>query len=134
VADLAVRVAADSLGGVAMAQLAAAFVVAVVSSELRAVEGCKQAAAAHLPGDGGERILRTGRTMRSVLRRIGRAGASAAISVAHQHAPDPIDGDVVEVEQVAARIGAALVPDAAALDRVRRRRVDGGPGATAVVG
>src|SRR5207245_3806479 len=97
VADLAVRVAADSLGGVAMAQLAATFVVTVVPAELRAVEDCKQAAAAHLARDSGERILRAGRTLSGVLRAVVYAVAGAAVGVADQHAPDTVDGDVVDV-------------------------------------
>src|SRR5207245_8776562 len=44
------------------------------------------------------------------------------------------DLDVVEIQQIATGIAASLVPDAATLNRIRRRRVGGGPRTSAVVG
>src|SRR5438132_13674831 len=108
---VAVRVAAHSAGGVALTELAAALVVAVVAAELRAVEGGEEPAPAHLARDGGERILRGSRARGSALCGIVHTGTGAAVGVSDQPAPDPLDGDLVEVEQVAALVGAASVPD-----------------------
>src|SRR5207237_7889027 len=44
-----------------------------------------------------------------------------------------IDVHVVEVEQVPARVRSAAGPDAAQLHRIARRRVDRGPGVSAVI-
>src|SRR6266481_1760894 len=130
---ITVLVAADTARRITITKLAATFVVAAPGAELRAVERGKQASAAHLPRDGGQRILGTGRAGGGVLRGIVHTRACAAIGVAHEYAPKLVHCDVVEVEQVSTRIAAALVPNAAALHGVGWCRVGGGPGATAVV-
>src|SRR5439155_21892226 len=108
-------------------------VVAVARAELRAVKGCKQATATHLPRDGSQRILRGGRTVGCILRLIRYAGAGTAIGITDQHPPELINRNVVEVEQVAAGIAPALVPDAATLYRVCGSGVGSGPGSAAIV-
>jgi hypothetical protein len=66
-------------------------------------------------------------------RRIREVDVPAAVGVGDEHATLRVDRGVVEVEQVAARVRAAAVPDATALDGVAGRRVDRGPGLAAVV-
>src|SRR5206468_713838 len=119
---------------IAVAQRPASLEVARAGAELRAVERLEQPAAADLARDRGERILRAGGTRRRILSRIGDAGAGAAVGVANENAPGPVDSNVVEVEQIAARIAAALIPDAAALHRIGRRRIGGRPALSAVIG
>src|SRR5712692_6616 len=128
VMSITVLVAADTACRVTITKLAAPFDVAGLGAELRAVEGCKQAASSHLPRDRGQRILRTGGAGGGVLRGIVHARACAAIGVAHHYAPRLVHSDVVEVQQVAARVAPALVPNAAALHGVGWCRVGGGPG------
>src|SRR5258708_32085706 len=113
--SVAVWTAADTACRVTVAKLAAAFDVASLGAELRAVEGGKQSSAAHLPRDRGQRVLRSGRARGGVLRSIVHARARAAVRVAHHHAPKLVHGDVVEVEQVSTPISAPLGPNAAAL-------------------
>src|SRR5512140_1124718 len=120
---ITVLVAADTACRIAITKLAATYVVAALGPELRPVEGGKQSSAAHLPRDRGQCVLRTGWTSGGVLRGVIHARARAAVGVAHQYAPNFVHGDVVEVEQVATRVAAALVPNAAALHGVGRCRV-----------
>jgi hypothetical protein len=112
---VAIRAAVDAACGIAKAQFAASFVVSAARAELRTVKRGKESAAAGLPCNGSECVLRGGWSSTGVLRWISYAGSCAAIRKANQHAAELIDGDVVKVEQVAAWITAALVPDAAAL-------------------
>src|SRR6266404_5619428 len=131
---IAVRVAGDSRGGVAIAELAAANVVAGVGAGLRAVENFEETASANLARDGGEGVLRGGGAGCGVLRGVGDAGAGTAVGVANEDAAGFVHRDVVEVEQIAARIAAAAVPDATALHGIGGRGVDGGPNAAGVIG
>src|SRR5258708_8729115 len=131
---IAVRVAGDSRGGVAIAELAAANVVAGVGAELRAVENFEETASANLARDGGEGVLRGGGAGCGVLRGVGDAGAGTAVGVANEDAAGFVHRDVVEVEQIAARIAAAAVPYAATLHGIGGRGVDSGPNAAGVVG
>src|SRR3984893_10233322 len=131
---IAVLIAGDSGRGIAIAELAAAFVVAGVGAELCAVQGFEETAAADLASDGSERVLCGGRAGRGVLRGTRDAGAGAAVGVANEDAAGFVYRDVVKVEQIAARIAAAAVPDAAALDGIGGRGVDGGPNAAGVIG
>src|SRR5262249_19259491 len=101
--------------------------------ELSAVERSKQASAADLPCDGGQRVLGARRSASGILCRISYATAGATIGVTHQHAPELVHRNVIEVEQVAAWVAAALIPYTAALHRVRRSRVDRGPSTAAVI-
>src|SRR5215471_11160402 len=116
-ADVAVRVAANSTGGIAKTQFAVAFVVTAVGPKLSTIQRSEQPAPANLTGNGGQRILCRCRALRGILGRIGHATAGAAIGIAHENPPKLVDGDVVEVEQIAAWVAAPLVPDAAALHR-----------------
>src|SRR5207248_3214992 len=68
-----------------------------------------------------------------ILRLIRYAGAGTAIGITDQHPPELINSNVIEVEQVAAGIAPALVPDATTLHRVCRSGVGSGPGSAAVV-
>jgi hypothetical protein len=104
--------------GIAEAEFAAAFVITAASAELSAIESSKQPATASLARDGSQRVLCRYRSGRGILRRIGYAGSGATIGIANQHATDHIHGDVIKVEQIAARIASAAVPDTAALHRV----------------
>src|SRR5262249_53955025 len=103
-------------------------------AEVGAVPGGEQPSTSHLPGKGGQRILRSRWAGGGVLRGIGNAATGAAIGVSHQHAPKLVHRDVVEVEQVAARVATASVPDAAALDWIRGRCINRGPCAAGIVG
>src|SRR3989442_11403759 len=131
--SIAIRTAADTTCGITEAQRAAAFDVAGLSPELRAVQGRKQSSAAHLPRYRGKRILRASRARGGVLRGVGHARTRAAIGVAHQHAPKLVNRDVIKIEQVPAGIAAALIPNAAALHGVGRGRIPGGPSPATVV-
>src|SRR5258708_4446837 len=104
---------------IAVTELPAPLLVAGARAELGAVEGGEETSPAGLARDRGQRVLRRRRTGRRILRRITDTGAGAAVRVADQHAAGPVDGDVVEVEQVPARIAAAPVP-VAQVDRVVR--------------
>src|SRR6267143_5821021 len=131
--SIAVWTAADTACRVTIAKLATTLVVSAPGAELCAVEGGEQSWAAHLPRDRGQRILRTGGSSGGVLRRVVHARAGAAVGIPHQYAPNLVHGDVVEVEQISARVAPALIPNAAALNGVGRCRVRGGPSTTAVV-
>src|SRR5260221_14397831 len=131
---IAVLIAGDSGGGVAIAELAAANVVAGVGAELRAVENFEETASANLARDGGEGVLRGGGAGCGVLRGVGDAGAGTAVGVANEDAAGFVHRDVVEVEQIAARIAAAAVPYAATLHGIGGRGVNSGPNAAGVVG
>src|SRR5258708_16708677 len=131
---VAARVSGDSRGGIPKAQFAAALGLAGIGAELRAVKGCEQAATPHLPGDCGERVLRAGGARRGILRGVCHATARATVGVADQHPPKLVHRDVIEVQQITARIAATLVPDAAALNGIRWRRINGSPCPAAVVG
>ena len=108
----------DTACGIAEAEFSAAFVVTAAGAELCAVESSKQPAAASLAGYGCQRVLCRYRTGRGVLRWIGHTRAGASIGIADEHAAKLVDRNVIKVEQVAARIAAAAIPDAAALHRV----------------
>jgi hypothetical protein len=108
----------DPACGITEAEFPATLIIAAASAELRAVESGKQAAPAGLAGYSCQRVLRGYRACCGVLAWIGYARAGAAIGIAHQHAAKLVDRDVIKVEQVAARIAAAAIPDAAALHRV----------------
>src|SRR5258708_3540167 len=95
---VAVGTAADSVRGIAEAQLAAALVVTVASAELRAIESREQTAAANLPRNGRKRVLRAGRSGGGALCWIAHTCPGATVSVADQHASDCVDGDVIEVQ------------------------------------
>src|SRR6266850_659269 len=131
---IAVLIAFDAARGIPVAKRAAAFIVAVLGPELCAVEGSEQSSATHLPRDRGQRILRSRRPSGSVLRGIVHACPGAAVGVAHQYAPKFVHRDVVEIEQVSARVTAALVPNAATLHEVGWCRVRGRPCTATVVG
>src|SRR5258708_9505994 len=132
--SVAVGASADSRGGVAKAQLATAFIVTAARAKLRAIKGGKQTAPSDLARDGRARILRAGRAGGGVLRGIGHACSGAAVGVTNEHASEPVNGDVVEVEQIAAQIASSSVPDASALHRVGRRCVRRRPRPAAVPG
>src|SRR5882762_1808032 len=69
------------------------------------------------------------------MRWIANAVVDAAVIVSEQHAAFAIHRDFVEIEQVAVRVTAAALPDAAqSLDRVVRRGVDYAPVIAAVIG
>src|SRR5579859_391522 len=108
----------DPACSITEAEFPAAFIIAAAGAELRAVKSGKQPSAAGLAGYGRERVLRRCRAGRGVLSWIGYARAGAAIGIADQHAAKLVDRNIVKVEQVAARIAAAAVPDAAPLHRV----------------
>src|SRR4029077_10549309 len=55
------------------------------------------------------------------------------VRIADQNAASGVDCDVVEIEQIAARIAAAAIPDAAALDGIGGSSVDGRPGAAGII-
>src|ERR1700730_13901105 len=112
---IAVLVAADSGRRVTVAELATAYIVAGVGAELRAIQGFEETAAANLAGNGGKGVLSGGGSSGRILRGIGNARTGAAISVANEDAAGFVHGDVVDVEQIAARIAAAAIPDATAL-------------------
>src|SRR5258708_34381609 len=97
--SVAVWTAADTACRVTVAKLAAAFDVASLGAELRAVEGGKQSSAAHLPRDRGQRVLRSGRAGGGVLRGLVPAPAGAAAGVAHHPAPKLSHGKSVEIAQ-----------------------------------
>src|SRR6267143_265060 len=109
--SVAVLVTAETTRGITVAQAAAANDVGGPGSELSAVQDGKQSSATHLPRDCGQRILRAGRASGGVLRGIVHARAGAAIGVAHQYPPKLVHRNVIEVEQVPARVAAALVPN-----------------------
>src|SRR3954464_630246 len=119
--------------GVAIAQRAASLVVSGARAELRSVERREEASSTNLPRNGRQRVLRGSWTGRCVLRRIGDARPGAAIGVADEYAARAVNRDVVEVEQIAAWIVSAAVPDAAALNRIVRRCIRGRPGLPAVI-
>src|SRR6267378_1559526 len=100
---------------------------------LRAIQCFEQAAAADLTGDCRQCVLCSCRARGGVLRGVSDARTGAAVCIANQDATGFIYRDVVKVEQIAARIAAATVPNATALHRVRRRSVDGGPSPPGVV-
>src|SRR5690349_15431576 len=135
---LAIRIAAwtaaDTAGGIAFAELTATFNFSGFSAELRAIKSRKETFSAHLPGNRSERILGRCGTAGRVLRRIAYTTSGATVRIANQHAAELVDGNVIEVEQIAAGIAASLIPDAAALHGVGRRGVGGCPSAAAVVG
>src|SRR6202048_696117 len=131
---IAVLVAGDSGGRVTVAELAAAYVVTGVGAELRAIQGFEETAAANLAGNGRKGVLSGGGSSGRILRGIGDARTGAAVSVANEDAAGLVHRDVVEVEQIPARIAAPAVPDATALYGIGRRGVDGGPSAAGVVG
>jgi len=108
----------DPACSIAEAEFSAALIIAVARAELRAVESGKQAAAAGLAGYCRERVLRRRGAGCGVLAWIGYARPGAAIGIANQHTAEFVDRDVVKVEQVAARIAAAAIPDTATLHRV----------------
>lgn len=60
--------------------------------------------------------------------------ANAAVGVTYQHSSEPVHGDVVEVQQVAAWIASPLVPDAAALYGVGWSCINSGPSVAGIVG
>src|SRR5437868_6017337 len=130
---VAVRAAGDSSSWVAVAELATANVVTRIGAKLGAIQCFEQAAAADLTGDCRQRVLCSCRARSGILRGVSDARTGAAVCIAHQDAAGFIYRDVVEVEQIAARIAAATVPNATALHRVRRRSVDGGPSPPGVV-
>src|SRR5262249_46784007 len=129
----AARITLYTRGGIPEAELTVAFNIPAARSELCAVERRKQPTSAHLTGNRRQRILSARRTRRGVLRRVGNATAGAAVGVAHQHAPEFVHRDVVEIEQIAARIAPALVPDAATLHCVGGSCVNGRPGSARIV-
>src|SRR6266516_1275838 len=67
------------------------------------------------------------------VRAAAQAAAGAAVGVGHEDVAGLLDRRIHEVEQVAALVRATAHPDAAALHRVARRRVDGRPRGAAVV-
>src|SRR5579864_4293897 len=74
----------------------------------------------------GDEIVRTGSA--------NTASAHATIAVAIKNMTFVVDGDFVEVEQIALKVAAALLPNSGpGLNRVVRRGVDGGPGFAAVI-
>src|SRR5438128_7894420 len=101
--------------------------------ELRPVERLEESETASLARDRGKRILRAGGTCRSILSRICHTRAGTSVRIAHKHAADVVHGNVVEIQQIATRVVASLIPDATALNRIGRRRIDCGPGLTGVV-
>ena len=105
----------DPACGIAEAEFSAAFIIAAASAELRAIKSGKQASAAGLAGYSCQRVLRRCGAGRGVLAWISYARAGAAIGIANQHASKFVDRNVIKVEQVAARIAAAAIPDAAPL-------------------
>ena len=105
----------DPACSITEAEFPAAFIIAVAGAKLRAVESGKEAAATGLAGNSSQRVLRGYGACCGVLSWIGHARASATIGIANQHAAKLVDRDVIKVEQVAARIAAAAIPDAATL-------------------
>ena len=105
----------DPACSITEAEFPATFIIAAARAELRAVKSGKQAAATGLAGYSCQRILRGYGPCCGVLGWIGHARAGATIGIANQHAAKLVDRDVIKVEQVAARIAAAAIPDAATL-------------------
>src|SRR6476646_7544771 len=130
---IAVGVAMDPACGIAKAEFPAAFIIAVVRAELCTVECGKQPAAASLASDCRQRVLRRCRPGRGILCWIGHARAGATIRITDEHTAKLVDRNVIKVEQVAARIAAAAIPDAATLHRVRRSCIRSRPGPAAVI-
>src|SRR2546423_9259565 len=119
--------AGNAAGSIALAELGAAFDRPGFGAELRVIKSRKQAAPSDLTSDGGEGILSARGTIGSILRRIGDAAGGAAVGIADEDASNFVHGYIVEVQQVAARIAAALVPDASTLHGIRGGSVGRGP-------
>src|SRR5436309_2722895 len=116
---VAVRPSAYTGRGISEAEFAASFIITAVRSELRTVKRGEQATTTGLASNRRERVLGRCRTGRGVLCTVGYAGPGAAVGITHQNSSSLIDRDVIEIEQIAAWIAAALVPDAPTLYRVR---------------
>src|SRR6266516_3769457 len=93
-------------------------------TELRPVERLEESETASLARDRGQRILRAGGTCRGILSRICHTRAGTSVRIAHKHAAGFVHSNVVEIQQIATRVVASLVPDATALNRIGRRRID----------
>src|ERR1700676_2234129 len=130
----AFRIASDTGSGIAVTLLPSADVVARFGAKLCAIERAEEAAAADLASDRGERVLGRRRSGAGVLRRIRHAASGATVRVSHQHSAGLVHRNVIEVQQIAARIAAATIPDATALHRIGRRSIHGRPGAAGIVG
>src|SRR5256885_9084940 len=135
---LAIRIAAgtagNAAGSIALAELGAAFDLTGFGAELRVIKSRTQAAPSDLTSNRGEGVLSARGTIGRILRRIGDAASGAAVGIADQDASNFVHGYIVEVQQVTARIAAALVPDAPTLHGIRGGSVGCGPSVATVVG
>src|SRR2546423_8264240 len=111
--------AGNAAGSIALAELGAAFDRPGFGAELRVIKSRKQTSPSDLTSDGGEGVLSARGTIGSILRRIGDAAGGAAVGIADEDASKFVDGYVIKLEQVTARIAATLIPDAPTLHGIR---------------
>jgi hypothetical protein len=73
----------DSICGIAVAEFAAAFVIAAASAKLRAIERGEQSATTGLARDRGQSVLCADRAGGGVLCAVSNAGSGASIRIAN---------------------------------------------------